>query len=135
MIMVEFVVDNAILISIIMIAIGFGVFSWDFISFNFMKPKYKLDENGFVMYYYPEFNYWSYVCGWDDNDSKRTVTIHDTIRGIIFDYEYDGPGRYKFKMSKDELKTLPYKTCRELHREQTKLIDKEDALLKKILTF
>ena len=54
--MVEFVVDNAILISIIMIAIGFGVFSWDFISFNFMKPKYKLDENGFVMYYYPEFN-------------------------------------------------------------------------------
>ena len=35
-------------------------------------------------------------------------------------------------MTKEELNTLPYKTCREIHKKQKELIDRENALLKEI---
>jgi hypothetical protein len=131
--MEQFIIEHITAITVVMVVIGVAFLLWERIQIDFLKPKYKLDEDGFVMYYYPTYNYWDYVCGWDDNDSKRTVTIHDTIRRLVFDYDYEGPGRYKFKMSKEELKNLPYKNVRELHREQRRLIDKEDFLLKEIL--
>ena len=131
--MQQFIIEHITAITVIMVIVGVAFLLWERIQIDFLKPKYKLDEDGFVMYYYPTYNYWDYVCGWDIKDSKRTVTIHDTIRGIVFDYDYEGPGRYKFKMTKEELKNLPYKNVRELYREQRRLIDKEDFLLKEIL--
>ena len=124
----DFVIDYITSIMYVLFAICFVFICQYWLS----KPRYRLDADGFVMYYYAPYNYWSYLTGWDDNQSKRTVTIHDTIRGIVFDYEYEGPGRYKFKMTKEELKNLPYKTCREIHKEQEELINRENTLLKEI---
>ena len=124
----DFVIDYITSIMYVLFAICFVFICQYWLS----KPRYRLDADGFVMYYYAPYNYWSYLTGWDDNSTKRTVTIHDTIRGIVFDYEYEGPGRYKFKMTKEELKNLPYKTCREIHKEQEELINRENTLLKEI---
>ena len=126
--MIDFVIDYITSIMYVLFAICFVFICQYWLS----KPRYRLDADGFVMYYYAPYNYWSYLTGWDDNSTKRTVTIHDTIRGIVFDYEYEGPGRYKFKMTKEELKNLPYKTCREIHKEQEELINRENTLLKEI---
>jgi hypothetical protein len=130
--MTDFVADHITLITYVTCAIGFIFALHEIYQYWLSKPRYKLDADGFVMYYYAPYNHWSYLTGWDDNRLKRTVTIHDTIRGIVFDYEYEGPGRYKFKMTKEELKSLPYKTCREIYKEQEELIDKENTLLKEI---
>ena len=114
--MTNFVTEHITLITYVLFAICFVFVLYDIYQYWLSKPRYRLDADGFVMYYYAPYNYWSYLTGWDDNQSKRTVTIHDTIRDIVFDYEYEGPGRYKFKMTKEELKNLPYKTCREIHK-------------------
>ena len=130
--MTNFVTEHITLITYVLFAICFVFALYEIYRHWLSKPKYRLDEDGFVMYYDVPYNYWSYLTGWDDNSSKRTVTIHDTIRGIVFDYEYEGPGRYKLKMTKEELKSLPYKTCREIHKNQEELINRENALLKEI---
>ena len=130
--MIDFVIDYNTLITYVLFAIYFAFALYGIYQYWLSKPRYRLDADGFVMYYYDTCKYWSYLTRWDDNSSKRTVTIHDTIRGIVFDYEYEGPGRYKFKMTKEELKNLPYKTCREIHKEQKELIDRENTLLKEI---
>ena len=130
--MTNFVTEHITLITYVLFAICFVFVLYDIYQYWLSKPRYRFDADGFVMYYYAPYNYWSYLTGWDDNQSKRTVTIHDTIRDIVFDYEYEGPGRYKFKMTKEELKNLPYKTCREIHKEQKELIDRENTLLKEI---
>ena len=130
--MTNFVTEHITLITYVLFAICFVFVLYDIYQYWLSKPRYRLDADGFVMYYYAPYNYWSYLTGWDDNSSKRTVTIHDTLRGIVFDYEYEGPGRYKFKMTKEELKNFPYKTCREIHKEQEELINKENTLLKEI---
>ena len=130
--MTNFVTEHITLITYVLFAICFVFVLYDIYQYWLSKPRYRLDADGFVMYYYAPCNYWSYLTGWDDNQSKRTVTIHDTIRDIVFDYEYEGPGRYKFKMTKEELKNLPYKTCREIHKEQEELINRENILLKDI---
>ena len=130
--MIDFVIDYITLITYVLFAIYFVFALYEIYRHWLSKPRYRLDGDGFVMYYDAPYNYWSYLTGWDDNQSKRTVTIHDTIRGIVFDYEYEGPGRYKFKMTKEELKNLPYKTCREIHKEQEELINRENTLLKEI---
>ena len=130
--MIDFVIDYITLMTYVSFAICFVFALYEIYRYWLSKPRYRLDADGFVMYYYAPCNYWSYLTGWDDNQSKRTVTIHDTIRDIVFDYEYEGPGRYKFKMTKEELKNLPYKTCREIHKEQEELINRENILLKEI---
>ena len=130
--MTNFVTEHITLITYVLFAICFVFVLYDIYQYWLSKPRYKLDADGFVMYYYAPYNYWSYLTGWDDNSTKRTVTIHDTIRDIVFDYEYEGPGRYKFKMTKEELKNLSYKTCREIHKDQEELIDRENTLLKEI---
>ena len=130
--MTNFVTEHITLITYVLFAICFVFVLYDIYQYWLSKPRYRFDADGFVMYYYAPYNYWSYLTGWDDNQSKRTVTIHDTIRDIVFDYEYEGPGRYKFKMTKEELKNLSYKTCREIHKKQEELIDRENTLLKEI---
>ena len=130
--MTNFVTEHITLITYVLFAICFVFVLYDIYQYWLSKPRYRLDADGLVMYYDAPYNYWSYLTGWDATQSKRTVTIHDTIRCIVFDYEYEGPGRYKFKMTKEELKNLPYKTCREIHKEQEELIDRENTLLKEI---
>ena len=130
--MTNFVTEHITLITYVIFTISFVFALYEIYRYWLSKPRYRLDTDGFVMYYDVPYNYWSYLTGWDDNSTKRTVTIHDTIRDIVFDYEYEGPGRYKFKMTKEELKNLSYKTCREIHKEQEELIDRENTLLKEI---
>ena len=131
--MTDFVADHITLITYILFAICFVFALYEIYQYWLSKPRYRLDADGFVMYYYAPYNYWSYLTGWDDNSSKRTVTIHDTIRGIVFDYHYKGPGRYKVKVPENCFEQMKYKNTRELHKEQTELINREDELLKKIL--
>ena len=130
--MTNFVTEHITLITYVLFAICFVFVLYDIYQYWLSKPRYRLDADGFVMYYDVPYNYWSYLTRWDDNSTKRTVTIHDTIRDIVFDYKYEGPGRYKFKMTKEELKNLSYKTCREIHKDQEELIDRENTLLKEI---
>ena len=131
--MTTFVETHLTLLIVLMIVIFLFVIFFDKFRYYCLKPKYKTDEDGFLMYKDPEVNHWWYVTRWDENDSERTVTIHDTIRGIVFDYHYTGPGRYKIKVSKDCFSQMTYKNTHELHKEQTELINREDALLKRIL--
>lgn len=129
----QFLENHLTLISVLMIVGAIVIMLKDYVCYHFMRPKYKTDDEGFLMYKHPYYNYWAYVTGWDDKDSERTVTIHDTIRGIVFDYHYTGPGRYKIKVPESQFKQMKYKDTKELHKEQRMFIDREDALLKKIL--
>jgi len=132
-VMTSFIEEHIVLVSVLMIAVCIFVTCYDRVRYHFAKPKYKTDSEGFLMYKDPWTNYWWYVTRWDENDSERTVTIHDTIRGIVFDYHYKGPGRYKVKVPENCFGQMKYKNTRELHKEQTELINREDELLKKIL--
>ena len=60
-----------------------------------LKPKYRLDEEGYLQFYYRKFNRWEYFPIWNDNDEQRYVKVFDRIRNLEYTLSYIGPGRSK----------------------------------------
>ncbi len=104
-----------------------GVMVYDAYKYRVRKPKYRINKKGFVEYR-NEYGRWRPVCIWNSEVKKRKFTVHDTIRHLQFELEYDGEGR-EYITSYD---SLTYKSLRELENDQEVLIDKENLLLKEI---
>lgn len=106
------------------------------ISFYYCKPKYRINKNGYVEYYIGIFNYWDKLCGWDSNDTERTVTVHGINTPI--EIKYKGPGRIIYyldknlsgkKLREEVDKIVKYKTGKECYEHQAELINNECIIL------
>ena len=113
--------------------------AYNMISFNYCKPKYRINKNGYVEYYIGTFNYWDKLCGWDSNDTERTVTVHG-INNTPVEVKYKGPGRIIYYLDKklsgknlrEEVdKIVKYKTGKECYEHQAELINNECIILAK----
>lgn len=116
---------------------------YDMILFAYCKPKYRISKNGYVEYYTGNLNYWDKLCGWDSNDTERTVTVHG-INGTPLEIKYKGPGRIIYYLDKnlsgDKLrqeveKYVIYKTGKECYDHQAELINNECIILAKKVKF
>lgn len=67
-----------------------------------LKPKYRLDENGYLQFYYRRFNCWEYFPIWDNNNEQHYIKVFDRIRNLEYTLSYVGPGRAKIKYTFDE---------------------------------
>lgn len=83
----------------------FLIFSFLLITYRILpdklKPKYRLDENGYLQFYYRRFNRWEYFPIWNDNNEQRYVKVFDRIRNLEYTLSYIGPGRAKIKYTFD----------------------------------
>ena len=111
--------------------------AYHMISFNYCKPKYRINKNGYVEYYISIFNYWDKLCGWDSNDTERTATVHG-INNTPIEIKYKGPGRIIYyldknlsgkKLREEVDKIIKYKTGKECYEHQAELINKECIIL------
>lgn len=119
------------------------VFLLDSFKDHILPIKYKLDDEGYVMFYYPTFGVWKYFPAWNDNDDNREVKIFDGIRNLNYTISYKGPGRCKIKIpctdpkkysSKDINKRFPsYKHPKEIWEKYCLCIDKENTILNKVV--
>ena len=60
-----------------------------------LKPKYRLDKEGYLQFYYRRFNHWEYFPIWNDNNEQRYIKVFDRIRNLEYTLSYIGPGRAK----------------------------------------
>ena len=67
-----------------------------------LRPKYRLDENGYLQFYYRRFSRWEYFPIWNDNIEQRYVKVFDKIRNLEYTLSYIGPGRAKIKYIFDD---------------------------------
>jgi len=104
-----------------------GIMVYDVYKNRIRKPRYRINGDGFVEYH-SEYGRWRPVSVWNSEIKKRKFTVHDTIRHLQFELKYEGEGR-EYITSCD---SLPYKSLRELEKDQERLIDKENLLLKEI---
>jgi len=105
--------------------------------------KYKLDDEGYVMFYYPKYGVWKYFPAWNDNDDDREVNVFDRTRNLNYVISYKGPGRCKIKIpctdpkkysSKDIKKRFPsYKHPKEIWEKHCLYVDKENTILNDIV--
>jgi len=95
--MTHFIGENFWLIFALITIIVFGYLYYDTFLQDKREPKYKLDKNGYVMFYYRRYSYWEYFPLWNDNNDKRIVHVLDRVRNLDYDISYIGPGRAKFK--------------------------------------
>lgn len=75
---------------------------WDEILADKLKPRYKLDENGYLQFYCRRFGCWEYFPIWDNNNEQRYVKVFDRIRNLEYTLSYIGPGRAKIKYIFDD---------------------------------
>ena len=110
---------------------------YDYITF-YTKPKFRINkETHLVEYWHPRHNYWWPVCGWDSNDSERSIFMHLTS-GNEIEIKYNGPGRYAHKIEgnltqKQLREKFPYKSVKELYEQQVEYINNEDIIISKIV--
>ena len=97
MIMANFIDENFWLIFALMTIIIFGYLYYDTFLQDKRKPKYKLDKDGYVMFYYRRYSCWEYFPLWNDNNDERIVHVLDRVRNLDYDISYKGPGRARFK--------------------------------------
>ena len=53
-----------------------------------LKPKYRLDKEGYLQFYYRRFNRWEYFPIWNDNNEQRYVKVFDRIRNLEYTLSY-----------------------------------------------
>lgn len=75
---------------------------YDMFGSDRRKPKYRLDENGYLQFYYRRFNRWEYFPIWNDMDDERKIEVHDIVRDLDYTLSYVGPGRAKIKFTFDD---------------------------------
>ena len=111
------------------------------------KPKYRLDKDGYVQFYYRRYSWWINFPIWNDNNDERKIEVHDRVRNLDYTLSYVGPGRAKLKLTFDDVNSISEKFItnyvRELHPEFTTseqlfqlhniYVDKENNLLSKIV--
>ena len=146
MIMANFIDENFWLIFALMTIIIFGYLYYDAFLQDKRKPKYKLDKDGYVMFYYRRYSCWEYFPLWNDNNDKRIIHILDRIRNIDYDISYIGPGRAKWRLKFDDYAPITQdfitdyvrKTYSEIENSEqlwqlhTLYIDKENTILNNI---
>ena len=72
---------------------------WDeTLSDKLKQPKYRLDAEGYLQFYYRKFNRWEYFPIWNDNNEQRYVKVFDRIRNLEYTLSYVGPGRNKINL-------------------------------------
>ena len=114
-----------------------------------LKPKYRLDKEGYLQFYYRRFNHWEYFPIWNDNNEQRYVKVFDRIRNLEYTLSYIGPGRTKinFKYIFDNVKitkdfitdyfrnTYPeFKNSEQLWSLHKLYINKENSILNNIVS-
>jgi hypothetical protein len=111
------------------------------------KPKYGLDKDGYVMFYYHKLSCWEYFPLWNSNVKERILHVHDRVRNLDYDISYDGPGRTKWKLIFDDTNLVPQDFItdymRKIHPEiensetlwtlYNLYINKENTILNKII--
>ena len=136
--------------------IAFLVFSFSIIMYiiwnetlsDKLKPKYRLDKEGYLQFYYRRFNHWEYFPIWNDNNEQRYVKVFDRIRNLEYTLSYIGPGRAKInfkyifgndvKITKDFVtyyfrNTYPeFKNSEQLWNLHNLYINKENTILNNI---
>ena len=65
------------------------------LSDKLKQPKYRLDDEGYLQFYYRKFNRWEYFPIWNENNEQRYVKVFDRIRNLEYTLSYIGPGRDK----------------------------------------
>ena len=120
---------------------------WDEILADKLKPKYRLNEKGYLQFYYRRFSRWEYFPIWNDNNEQRYVKVFDRIRNLEYTLSYIGPGRAKIKYTFDDSnpitrsfitdhfrKTFPeFKNSEQLWTLHELYINKENTILNKII--
>ena len=97
--MIEFLCLGVYLLSLFLVIM---YIVWDEILADKLKPKYRLDENGYLQFYYRRFNNWEYFPIWNNNNEQRCIKVFDRIRNLDYTLSYVGPGRAKIKYIFDE---------------------------------
>lgn len=122
---------------------------WNETSSDKLKPKYRLDKEGYLQFYYRRFNHWEYFPIWNDNNEQRYVKVFDRIRNLEYTLSYIGPGRAKinFKYIFDDAKikkefitnyfrnTYPeFKNSEQLWNLHELYINKENSILNNMVS-
>ena len=97
--MTHFISENFWIIFGLMSIIVFGYLYYDAFGADKRKPIYKLDENGYIKFYYRRFSCWEYFPIWVDESEEREVQVFDRVRNIDYTLSYVGPGRAKLKLN------------------------------------
>lgn len=121
--------------------------TYDEILGDKLKPKYKLDKNGYLQFYYRRFNCWEYFPIWDNNNEQRYVKVFDRTRNLKYTLSYVGPGRAKIKYTFNDhiqpsrkfithhfRKIYPeFKSSEQLWNLHESYVNKENAVLSTII--
>jgi len=124
-----------------------GYIWYDTFGSDMRKPKYRLDKDGYVQFYYRRYSQWIDFPIWKDNDEERYVEVHDRVRDLDYTLAYVGPGRAKIKYNFDEdapitrdfitdyvRKLYPeFKNSEQLFQLHNVYVDKENNLLSTIV--
>ena len=127
--------------------IMFGYLWYDTFGSDRRKPKYRLDKNGYLQFYYRRYSWWIDFPAWNDNNDERKIEVHDRVRNLDYTLSYVGPGRTKIKYHFDEnapitrdfitdyfRKLYPeFKNSEQLFQLHNVYVDKENNLLSKIV--
>jgi len=120
---------------------------YDMFGSDKRKPKYRLDKDGYLQFYYRRYSCWFDFPLWNDNNDERKVEVHDRVRDLDYTISYIGPGRAKIKylfdnnapITRDFItdhfrKTYPeFKNSEQLFQLHNLYVDKENAILNKIV--
>lgn len=108
------------------------------LMYNYGKPKYRRNKDGYVEYYDYLHNHWWLLTEWDSNEINRVICI-STHAGIPIKIPYKGPGRNKMYIECDMNQKgfrsqFKYKTTKEIYEEMTEQINNEDIITSKVLS-
>lgn len=124
-----------------------GYLWYDTFGSDKRKPKYRLDKDGYLQFYYRRYSWWIDFPVWNDNDDERKIEVHDRVRDLDYTLSYVGPGRAKIKYHFDEnapitrdfitdyfRKLYPeFKNSEQLWQLHNVYVDKENNLLSTIV--
>ena len=130
-----------------MVIIIFGYMYYDTFGSDRRKPKYRLDKDGYLQFYYRKFSRWEYFPIWNDMDDERKIEVHDRVRNLDYTLSYIGPGRAKIKFTFDDnapitrdlitdyfRKVYPeFKNSEQLWKLHELYINKENTILNRIV--
>lgn len=74
---------------------------WDMYLSDQRKPKYRIDKDGYVKFYYRRYSQWIDFPIWTDDNDIRQVEVNDRVRDINYTLTYVGPGRVKWRLIYD----------------------------------
>ena len=124
-----------------------GYIWYDTFGSDRRKPKYRLDKNGYLQFYYRRYSWWIDFPVWNDNDDERKIEVHDRVRDLDYTLSYIGPGRAKIKYTFDgnapitrdfitdyfRKKYPEFKNSEQLFQLHNLYVDKENNLLSTIV--